>query len=334
MILRRALIMGIFISALVFSGVARGEEDFMLLPAVETEATGLKQDGKIKLGDELYILLKTKEIKPAQVAFQLAQPSKPAEGETKPQNVWALDSQVKTVQETGEIYFSVVALKPGQNTLPGLVLKDAQGKAIARSLPLQLVIESAIKKDDQKPNEPVELMPPVSLVFPVWMVFLLGLLAILLIAGVLYGLMEWSKRRKKLLPAAPPKPELPEDQTALNSLMDIERQGWMKAGRFKAHYFAVSETLKRYIGARYLFEAAESTTYEVMQHLEKAQILSSTELDKLESLMSRMDVVKFTDSIPSEPDGKTILEEARKFILTTRRPPVVAILAEKQNALQ
>ena len=218
-----------------------------------------------------------------------------------------------------------VPIKPGQLTLPSLAIVDRKsGKSVARTNPFKVTVESAIRKDDPQPQTPAGLRPPADLVFPWWVLVLLGALALAVVAGIIYGLYRWS--RKNRVPAETkelPKPLLPEDEEALNALTDLEKGGALTRGDFKNHYFRVSEVLKRYIGRRYDFDAPESTTAELLMQLD--QIWGRSNPDwraQVRELFLRMDVVKFTDYLPTPDDASKIIPEARKFILSSRRRPV------------
>ena len=95
----------------------------------------------------------------------------------------------------------------------------------------------------------------------------------------------------------------------------------MKRGEFKAHYFGISEILKTYLGERYRVDAVESTTREMIAALEERRSIGDPQLDRLESIFSKLDLVKFTDHIPLPDEGLKLLQSARELVMMTRRPP-------------
>jgi hypothetical protein len=234
-----------------------------------------------------------------------------------------VDPDGATPVPSGEYRVKATPLKPGHFTLPSLAIKNAAGKALARTNPFTLDVESAIRADDPKPEEPVDLRPPVSLRFPWWVLVLGGIVLALLLGGGIYAFYKYRARKAKPKPLAPAEPPKPEDEVALAAFADLERTGPLRRGEFKAHYFKVSEILKTYIGARYRFDAAESTTREMISLLEERRALSDQQIDKLESLFERLDLVKFTDHVPMPDEGLRLLGLARDFVMLTRRPPVI-----------
>ncbi len=222
-----------------------------------------------------------------------------------------------------EFNFSVSPIKSGALTLPSLALEDAQGKAIGRTNPITVQVESAIRPDDPKPTEPAAPLPPVGLRIPTW-VWIASVALFLAIIGLLvYSFQRWRNRVKPLKKiAGSTEPPLPEDAAALIALAALQRKGPIKSGEFKSHYFKVSEILKNYIGARYRFDALESTTHELIGVLEEKKAVSDPIVDQLESLFEKLDLVKFTDHLPLPGEALEVVEEAKVFVTATRRPPV------------
>jgi hypothetical protein len=229
-----------------------------------------------------------------------------------------------TLQE--ELAALVVPIKPGSLTIPALVIKDPSGATVGRTYPQVIQVVSVIAADDPKAQQPVELKPPVGLKFPWLIAAVIGLAALLLLAAGIHALVRWSRKRRALAQAAiPPAPPRPEDELALEALAAIEKQGLVAIGKHKAHYFGISEVMKKYVGARYGFDALESTTYELIRTLEERKAGSPQILDGYDSLFQRLDQVKFTDHVPGEAEARAALDDARKLVLATRKPKVVPV---------
>lgn len=210
-----------------------------------------------------------------------------------------------------------IPLKSGAMTLPALAIVDGD-KIVARTLPLTIQVESAIKKDDPKPQEPVGLRPPVDLNFPLILI-LLGVLLVLALTGLgIYAYRLWRGRRKPVVAPIPVEPPKPEDEVALTALASLEKEALWRKAQFKPHYFRTSEILKEYLGARYRFDALESTSREIINHLENRAALDRL-VDRLESIFERLDRVKFTDHIPESGEPESVVSDAREIVMATRR---------------
>jgi hypothetical protein len=284
---------------------------FLLLPSYDIESPVKNA----QVGDRLSLVIRgVKGAKPDAKDLKLDLPP----GETKEllDQGWALSPP--SISTSSDIGFIAVPLKGGSLTLPMLAISQ-DGKPFARTQPWTIDVQSAIKKDDPKPQEPAPVKPPSSLDFPVDVLIGVGILGLILLVLVIYGLVRWSRRErvKKAPPSEPPKPE---DEVALNSLLALEKSTTLSKGEFKAYYFKTSEILKAYIGARFGFDALEMTTRELKDELARHFSEPHPELDTLLLLLDR---VKFTDHVPVGEEAIQIIPEARKFVLVTRRKVIV-----------
>ena len=298
---------------------------FLALPAFDAEAVapaGTKSGTLFKVGDEIVLRISGLNIPGvSQPGRELKIALSPGTEDLNKQGVEILSEQVQASSADQELRFSLTALKAGKITVPSLSIQDAGGKSVARVNPFTLEIQSAIKADDKKPDQPADFKPPVSLAFPIWVVLLGSFLILALVGGIIYWLVQKSK--KTPVKASYREAPKPEDEVALIALAKLEREGVLASGKFKVFYFRISEILKVYLGARYLFDARESTSSEILAHLESQKTVSVPLLGQLESVFQRLDRVKFTDHIPLPTEGQALFTEVREFVLKTKKilPP-------------
>ena len=287
------------------------DTEFLLLPSYDLERVyeqGESKTNPVRIGDE--IKLRVLGIDPT-----LGQKSKvEVPPGTSPLNElgWEIS------EDLSDSLFTVAVIKAGHLTLPTLALNGPDGKYIGRTNPLNLEVVSSI---DGK--NPLDLVPPVGMAFPRWVIVLAMILLVLSVSGLIFGVLWWMRRKnviKKIpVPVVPPKPE---DEVALTALKELEKQALWMQGRYKQHYFRVSEVLKNYMGARYDCDAPERTASEMIQILQEKRI-SDRLLTTLATLFDHLDLVKFTDRVPNETESTAIIEDARRIVLTSRRPPPV-----------
>lgn len=289
------------------------------VPVVDLEWAS--SPSQLKVGDRLKARLKA----PAGVVL-----SKDMKVQLSAEQDGGFDVSDSIDEVNGEFQITLTALKAGHVDVPPLPVTDATGKEVARTAANSFEVLSVIPKDDPKAKEPEPPKPPVSLGLPLLTLIALGLLALGLIGAAIYALVRWSRERQ--VPVAriqePPKPE---DEVALAELVQLEKKGYLKSRQFKPHYFAISEILKHYLGKRFDFDAAESTTDELFDFLRENRGLSNSVMQELGELFDKLDVVKFTDTIPEIAEGAELLEQARKIVLITRRPPPVVVSAGQQT---
>jgi hypothetical protein len=126
-------------------------------------------------------------------------------------------------------------------------------------------------------------------------------------------LMWWLRRRSRRIEDAPPEPKLPADYVALQELTRIEKLDLLEKGEFKRYYTLVTDAVRRYIENRFLVEAMDRTTGELLDALaDRGQ-----RVDKLDGLLREADLVKFAKHVPGEDDGTAAMSAAREIVVKT-----------------
>jgi hypothetical protein len=150
----------------------------------------------------------------------------------------------------------------------------------------------------------------------------IGLLALLL--GGLFALLWlwWRNRERRPKPAPPPRPPW---EVALDELAQVRRDELIAQGRFAEHFARVSDTLRKYLGARFGFDGLESTTAETLRHLGRAK-LDATTFSTIDTFFGEADLVKFARRTPTEADCVLALSRAETTVhdtLPAPEPPLV-----------
>ena len=192
--------------------------------------------------------------------------------------------------------------------LPVRIVTGADTMTVA-SRPVQVAIRSTIPPDAQGVRDlaPIALFPG-----PQWPWVLLGLVAILLIAGVVYW---WRQRDADGEPLAAPSHRASEPSpydAATQRLRALERRtDWANPDALEAFYDELAATLRRYIAARLDVAALERTTGELIQALRAHPVPPASAVHQLEEVLTKADLVKFADKRPSGREGRAVLEDAR-----------------------
>jgi len=156
---------------------------------------------------------------------------------------------------------------------------------------------------------------------------LAGALAVAAVTVVLWR--RWARR----LRAAAPVPQRPAHEIALQRLDELRRQGLHERAEWKPFYFAVTEIIREYLGARYGFDSLEMTTTELLAALQ-ARGLGLADHGLIETWCATCDLVKFAKYLPLPEQAQAALEGAYRIIDATRvRAAAVALPNEvKVNA--
>lgn len=300
-------------------GTSAASAEFLSLPVFDIQWDGISPKVDSKVGDSLPL-----KIMGVRTALPTGEPTLvPSAGaEELSESGWGIEpSAASSGTSTGADYsFLAIALKEGQLTLPALMIQDSAGKAVGRTRPFSVSVNSAIRPDDPKPKEVAPPEPPVGLKFPVWVVVAFVFFASLGLAALGYfAYRAWKKYQKKTFKPIPVVIR-PEDEEALALLAQVEHAGYIQKAEFKSYYFRISEILKFYFGRRYRFDALECTTGEMLRILESKSAVDDLLLDEIEENFNLLDRVKFTTYIPETEECVKLLDWGRSFILRTRKP--------------
>lgn len=118
------------------------------------------------------------------------------------------------------------------------------------------------------------------------------------------GLPDIFRRKKKLQEGDPERMYMAD----LESLR--KRKLWL-AGDVKLHFSLLSDSLRRFLEARYSFDAVEMTTAEIEDELEKKKNPHS---ENILSVLKQSDLVKFAKIIPTAEECSNSIAEAEKLI--------------------
>jgi len=220
-----------------------------------------------------------------------------------------------------EFTLTVAAYEPGERELPAVevtYLGKAGDVRTARTAPVPIKIASLIANEPEPALK--ENAPPVHV--------LEESLLLLYIAGVLFAAavgaaITWLvvrrlRARVALRPGPPPRPA---HEIALEKLDRLGTYGFLENADNRPFYFAVSEVIREYLGARFGFDSLELTTDELVAELRR-HAGGALILGEIQGWLSACDLVKFAKVSPSAAESRGTLETAIRIVSSTR-PRVV-----------
>ena len=209
-------------------------------------------------------------------------------------------------------YFNITPLKfqiqlPGSHNAVNIATQDLFLQVYAPQVDTTKPFK-AIKGPMAEPYTLGEILP--------WI-----LLGLLLLAGIVF-LVWYLRRRKKNQPlfARKPKPKLPPDQEAIQRLEEVRLSRLWQAGKLKTYHTAITDIMRNYFARRFLFDAREMTTGEIMRNLEK-EAVNKEALAKARSAFELADLVKFARLRPSPLENDTSLNYCLDFVNETKVVP-------------
>jgi hypothetical protein len=232
-----------------------------------------------------------------------------------------------------EFTLTLAAYEPGEREIPAVevtYLGKGGDVRTARTTPVPVKITSLIANEPEPALK--DASPPVQVLEENLLLIYLG--AGLLAAG-LGGLCTWLvvRRLRARAAARPGPPPRPAHEIALERLDRLGQYGFLEDADNRPFYFAVSEVIREYLGARFGFDSLELTTDELVAELRHS---ARRELGifegELQGWLSACDLVKFAKISPSAAESRGTLETAIRIVSSTRPRPEPVIGAPGEAA--
>jgi hypothetical protein len=234
-----------------------------------------------------------------------------------------------------EFTLSVAAYEPGTPELPAIdVTYLAAGGAVrtVRTAPVPIKIASLIANEPEPAMK--ETATPVAVMEQrLWPVYAAGAVVAAALGALVAALIVRRMRaRRGERPGPPPRPA---HEVALERLDRLGALGFLENADNRPFYFAVSEVIRDYLGARYGFDSLELTTDELCAELRKRSGRDVV-LGEIQAWLVACDLVKFAKISPSADESRGALESAIRIVTATRpvAEPVVgpAVVPETRHA--
>jgi hypothetical protein len=162
-----------------------------------------------------------------------------------------------------------------------------------------------IKAPIQVPFTWLELIPYVGY----------GLLALLIIGGIIYFVIRKLKKQKPVT-VEQPKVFIPPHIKALEALEKLGMQKLWQEGKIKDYYTGITDILRIYLEERYGITALEMTTDEIMLALKRKDI-SEMMKQKLRDILVLSDLVKFAKENPLPNEHESCFNTSVDFVNET-----------------
>ena len=112
-----------------------------------------------------------------------------------------------------------------------------------------------------------------------------------------------------------------DDEPELHEL-ERARAAAVSEGRTEQWVDAVSDSIRAYLGRRFVFHGLESTTDEIADQLRRAESLA-IEPQEAVGFLGQCDLVKFAKASLADEASRTLIEEALALVDQTRPAAVV-----------
>ena len=148
------------------------------------------------------------------------------------------------------------------------------------------------------------------------------LFTLFLICVIGYFIQRMRNRPEKTV-AVPDAPKLPPHELAMRELKSIHERKLWQQGRHKEYYTEITDTLRRYISARYGESVMEKTSSEILDVLRGEEPGNKAVNDTLKQILNLSDFVKFAKLHPVPDENDLTMFNANLFVEWTKRVEMI-----------
>ncbi|MBE6210077.1 MAG: hypothetical protein E7130_00340 [Rikenellaceae bacterium] len=159
-----------------------------------------------------------------------------------------------------------------------------------------------------------------------------SLLAAVILAGAVYGLVRWLHSRgksiKSLFTPAPPEPA---HIVAIRALEELHNRKLWQNNLHKEYYSGLSDILRTYLAGRYDVGAMEMTTDEIAEAVRDIEMPTKASVD-LMCVLRDADLAKFAKEEPDAEQNESAYSKAYYFVEETK-PAEQTLEGEDEQAV-
>ncbi|MFI5164551.1 MAG: hypothetical protein ACHQHP_04800 [Bacteroidia bacterium] len=145
-----------------------------------------------------------------------------------------------------------------------------------------------------------------------------GLGALAALAGIIYLIVFYMKKRKRKPAPEIIIPKIPAHVTALEQLEKLKEEKLWQSGKLKQYHSGLSDIIRQYIEHRFYINAMEQVTDEIMYSF-RAVDLSDELKAKLRNVLFLSDLVKFAKEQPLPNENEMSWSNAHEFVTATKK---------------
>jgi len=169
-----------------------------------------------------------------------------------------------------------------------------------------------------------DIKPPIEVPFN-WKELLpyiyAGLGALAVLAGIIYLIIYFIKKRKKKPVPEIIIPKIPAHVTALERLEKLKEEKLWQQGKLKEYHSELSDIIRQYIEHRFYIHAMEQVTDEIMYSFRTADVSDELKM-KLRNVLFLSDLVKFAKEQPLPNENEMSWTNAHEFIMATKKDDI------------
>lgn len=140
-----------------------------------------------------------------------------------------------------------------------------------------------------------------------------GLLGLVVLGGLIYGVIWYMRRRREALEN---RPRDPMHVVALRELEELHSKKLWQSGKTKEYFSELTDIVREYIEGRYAVEAMEMTSAEIIAAMK--EINNDKLITTLRTMFEVSDLVKFAKMSPDGTECETAYFDAYYYVEQTK----------------
>lgn len=187
-----------------------------------------------------------------------------------------------------------------------IAYQDEKGKQQIKTSQIFIEVKSFV---DENAKDIRDIKMQEEIPFNYKLLIIISSIVIVAIAGVVVSILlyrRYKRKKREEIVALP-------HTVAYRELNELIKQNLIKDGKYKEHYFILSEILRKYFEMRFSIPAQDRTSEELLPLVASSDLI----MDEVKSIFRRFlndsDIVKFAKYIPSQGEVEKIME--RSFLM-------------------
>ncbi|RKX47076.1 MAG: hypothetical protein DRP64_02045 [Verrucomicrobia bacterium] len=214
-----------------------------------------------------------------------------------------------------ETRYSITSFRVGEHVVSTNTISCRVGEqTFTTNFPTVLLkVESSLDAGASSEIADIKPMHKLPGRMPRWIWVVLGTAATAFLIGLLSSKL-W-KHRQVIIPRTP---TIPPHVLALKALERLKGKGLLEKDECKPFYTELSLILRSYLEGRFLLNAPDETTEEIVEELSQSPDLSGTQRNILQDFMRQADMVKFAKGHPDRSTMESAFDTTKQFVEETK----------------
>ncbi len=229
-----------------------------------------------------------------------------------------VDTLIDNAEVTLKYQYKITSFDSGDYQIPALpmlVIHQEQTDTLLTE-PIAFRVNT-LEIDTAKAIKPIKGPIEAPLTFAEALPFILIGLGIILLAVIIYLLIRRIGNKKPVLPRIE-RPSEPPHIEARKALDKLKNKDLSSKEQIKAYYTELSEITRYYVWRQLHVKTLEKTSEEIYQGLNEINFTNREAFQKLRSIFTVADYVKFAKYIPAAHEHEACLKEAYEFVDLTK----------------